>query len=174
MAYNDAERERVLAFYDAMTRWLRPALTPLSADADAAFQVARGLLAGMLDEIPYADRPEHTMAAAMFSCASMLAVFRVLRENGVDAHAWGRAIHALPPAPEPDIGGERYTADAEASLADAASNEFLDGPRALHVRLRRPYEHRYGQRPAANRHDRPRREPMRFPLQARRRAAASG
>lgn len=125
MAYADSERERVLAFYDAMRSWLRPAVARLDADAEATLREARGVLEGMLDDVPYADRPKHTMAAPMFSCASMLAVYQVLRENGVDAHAWGRAIHTLPAVPEPDSGSESFVADAAASQTGAAPNEFV-------------------------------------------------
>ncbi len=125
MAYTDTERERVLAFYDGMSAWIKPAVVIFGGDAAAILREGRERLGGMLDEIPYADRPDHTMAAAMFSCAGMLALFEVLRAKGVDAHAWGGALHALPPPPEPDSQAETYSADAAASQKDAAPNEFV-------------------------------------------------
>ena len=67
------------------------------------------------------------MAGSMFACAAMLAVFEVLRERRVDAHAWGRAIHTLAPAvPNQDeAAAERSRSDAVASQSAAAPNEFV-------------------------------------------------
>jgi hypothetical protein len=59
----------------------------------------------------------------------MLAIFETLREHGIDAHAWGRALHTLPavvpPAADDDAASERERVDAEASQSGAAPNEFV-------------------------------------------------
>jgi hypothetical protein len=106
---------------------MRPGVQSLAADADAVLARGREIFAGLLDELPYVDRPGHSMAGSTFACAAMLAVFQVLRERGIDAHAWGRAIHALPvvvpPGAEDDYA--RVAAEAEASQSDAAPNEFV-------------------------------------------------
>jgi hypothetical protein len=136
MAATLQQRDRVLAFYDGVSHWLAPAVRWVSDEPDAVLASGRAVFEGMLDEIPYVDRPRHTMAASMFACAAMLAVFEVLRERGVDAHAWGRAIHALPPAVPKGGEAEREQgrADALASQSGAAPNEFvfevLDGDEA--------------------------------------------
>jgi hypothetical protein len=106
---------------------MQPAVSRLAADPGAVFAAARVRFEAMLDEIPYVDRPEHSMATSMFSCAAMLAVFQVLRTQQIDAHAWGQAIQGLPvvlttggPA-----GEEGTAADAVASQQSPAANEFV-------------------------------------------------
>lgn len=127
-AYTPAQRERVLRFYDGTSRWLVPAVESLIPDGAEVLARGRDAFEAMIDELPYVDRPEHMMAGSMFACASMLAVFEILRERALDAHAWGRAIHALPGAvPEADdeASAEGGRQDALASQSDAAANEFV-------------------------------------------------
>jgi hypothetical protein len=119
------QREAMLAFYDGISGWLKPAVESLAEDADEVLAASRASFAAMLDEFPYVDRPQHTMAASMFACAAMLAVFENLRGRRVDAHGWGRAVHALPPVPAGGGDDERARADAAASQSQAASNEFV-------------------------------------------------
>ena len=122
-----SQQERLLAFYDAVSRWMKPAVLSLTGEADAALASGRVKFAGMLDELPYVDRPEHTMAGSMLACAAMLAVFEALRDREIDAHAWGRAIHTLPAAvPQADEDGRaRARADAATSQSGVAPNEFV-------------------------------------------------
>ncbi|MDH3687741.1 MAG: hypothetical protein OEP95_16035, partial [Myxococcales bacterium] len=84
------QRERVLRFHQAISRWLKPAVAMVvpQAEVDSVLAQARGSFEEMLDELPYADRPGHVMFGSMFACAAMLSVFRVIRERGVDAHEW--------------------------------------------------------------------------------------
>ena len=126
MSTTPEQRDRLLAFYDAVSRWMRPAVVSLAEEADAVIASGREIFDGLIDELPYADRPDHVMASSMFSCAAMLALFEVLREREIDAHAWGRAIHSLPVVlPQGgDDNRERMRADAEASQSDARRNEF--------------------------------------------------
>ncbi|MGI9432227.1 MAG: L-2-amino-thiazoline-4-carboxylic acid hydrolase [Myxococcota bacterium] len=123
------QRERVLRFHHAVSRWLKPAVGAVvpPSDVDGVQERAARRFEEMLDELPYADRPGHVMFASMFACAAMLAVFRVVREHGVDAHTWGRACHTLPPGVEPsDEASERRSRrDADASQQEAAPNEFV-------------------------------------------------
>lgn len=122
-----AQRDRVLAFYDAVSRWLKPAVGTLAADAETVLASARVGFEAMLHELPYVDRPRHTMAGSMFACGAQLAVYEVLRERGVNAHAWGRAIHGLPAGapPEDEAGRERARSDAAESQESASSGEFV-------------------------------------------------
>ena len=118
----------LLSFYDGVSRWLRPAVESLRADADRVLGDARERYAAMRGELPYVDDPKHTMAGSTFACAAMLAVFEVLRDEGVDAHAWGRAIQELPaavPRGDESEARERAAREAEASQASARPNEFV-------------------------------------------------
>ena len=91
-----AQRDQVLAFYDGISGWLKPAVESLAEDADAVLATSRASFEEMLDELPYVDRPQHTMAASMFACAAMLAVFENLRARKVDARGLeDLAEHAL-------------------------------------------------------------------------------
>ena len=139
------QRERVLRFHQAISRWLKPAVAMVvpQAEVDSVLAQARGSFEEMLDELPYADRPGHVMFGSMFACAAMLSVFRVIRERGVDAHEWGRACHTLPPGVEPsdEASQQRSRRDADASQQGAAPNEFVfemidvdgDGVRGMNV-----------------------------------------
>jgi hypothetical protein len=127
MPTTSQQRQRVLAFYDGVSRWMKPAVSKVAHEADAVLARGRRVFEGMLDELPYVDRPEHSMAPSMFACAAMLAVFEVLREQEIDAHKWGQAIHTLPSVVPPgdDADRERARADAEASRLGGAPNEFV-------------------------------------------------
>jgi hypothetical protein len=127
MAATPEARQRVLAYFGALSGWLQPAVKQLADDDEAVVAQAREVFEGLHDEMPYVEQPEHTMASSMFACAAMLAMFQVLRKRGVDAHAWGRAVHSLP-AVAPPTGGdddERSRRDADASQSSAAPNEFV-------------------------------------------------
>jgi hypothetical protein len=54
--------------------------------ADAATRFAQ-----MVDEIPYADQPDHVMAGSILACYGVLAFLHPLRERGYDEHVLGRA-----------------------------------------------------------------------------------
>jgi hypothetical protein len=126
MPASDQQRVRVLQFFDAVGRWMEPAVSTLTPETGEALAKARTVFEKMIDELPYVDRPQHTMAGSMFACAAMLAVFEVLREDDVDAHTWGRAIQTLPSNVPPSADGadERSEADALASQSSSAPNEF--------------------------------------------------
>ena len=120
-------QERLLAYYDAVSRWMKPAVRSVSEEADVVLARARGIFEGMIEELPYMDQPRHSMAASMFACGAMLAVFEVLREREDDAHGWGRAIQKLPVVVPPSDDSDRASAriDADASQSGAAPNEFV-------------------------------------------------
>jgi hypothetical protein len=117
----------MLTYYDGVAGWMKPGVEGLSDDPDATLAAARDRFDAMVDDLPYVDRPEHTMAFSMFGCAALLAVWEVLREGGVDVHAWGRALCALPPmVGEPsEERRERERRDATASQEEPAPNEFV-------------------------------------------------
>ncbi len=127
MTASREQRDRVLSFYRGMSRWMAPAVRSLAEDSEAVLGAGREVFDDMLDEIPYVDRPRHSMAPSMFACAAMLAVYEVLRGRGVDAHAWGRSLLALPVV-VPENGAderERARADAEASQTAGDPREFV-------------------------------------------------
>jgi hypothetical protein len=120
------QRKSLLGYYDAVAGWMKSGVDSLQPDAGAILAAAKPRFEALLDEIPYVDRPGHTMAGSMFACTAMLAVYQELRERGVDAHAWGRALHALPvTVPPGDEDSERGAADAVASQAGAGASEFV-------------------------------------------------
>jgi len=122
------QRQRLLRFYDGAAGWTKPAILQLSSEADAIVAEARLHFESMVDELPYLDRPDHSMASSMFACAGLLAIFKALRERGLgDAHAWGRAIHTLPAlvGESNAESEERQRRDAEASQANASAAEFV-------------------------------------------------
>ncbi len=129
MAYSESEKRHVLAFYDEpMAPWMRQGLPALATDPNDVLRAGREAFAEMLDDLPYVDRPDHSLADAIFVCGSMLAVYQVLRGRGVDAHAWGRALHAipsLPPGMEDQAPAEEFVKDAIASQSEGAANEFV-------------------------------------------------
>ena len=128
MGATSEQREQLMKFFDGAAGWTKPAVLQLASEADAILAEARIQFGSMVDELPYLDRPDHSMAGSMFACAGLLAIFKALRERGLDdAHAWGRAIHSLP-APFGEMNaesGDRQRRDAEASQANAAAAEFV-------------------------------------------------
>jgi hypothetical protein len=120
--------DRLLRFYDGASQWLKPAVESVSANADSAIAGGRERFSAMRSELPYVDRPDHTMASSVFACAVMLSVFEELRDQGVDAHVFGSAILDLPavaPGEEDEEARGMAAADAEASQSHAAPNEFV-------------------------------------------------
>ena len=71
---------------------LHELLVGLVDDPGAALDEAATFFEQMLADSPYLDIPEHPLAAALHICTMHLAVYRALRERGVDAHAWGRVV----------------------------------------------------------------------------------
>lgn len=129
MAATAEQRDRVLRFHEAISRWLTPAVASVVPGDDVApvLAQARQQFEEMLSELPYVDRPDHSMFASMFACAAMLAAFQVLRERGIDAHTWGAACHQLPPGvtESDEASRERSRLDGDASQHGAAPNEFV-------------------------------------------------
>jgi hypothetical protein len=127
MSVTDEQRHRMRSYYDGVARWMRPGLEGLAPDADEALGAARIRFDAMLDELPYVEQPGHTMAFSMYGCAALLAVWEVLRDAGVDVHAWGRAILTLPPVVgEPDEARrEQERTESVHSQAGAAPDEFV-------------------------------------------------
>ncbi len=127
----DEGRERLLARYekkssnvvDLVARFVAPgARAEVTADAKREF-------AAMVDEIPYADRPSHTMFAPSFGIYQFLAVYKAARGRGYSAHELGRAILATPlartPKPASDEVLQKMKQEAAASQRSAAPNEFV-------------------------------------------------
>lgn len=121
------QHQALLAFYQGIAGWLRPAIERLVPDADAVVDEARNGFEGLLGELGYVDRPTHSMASSLFWAGIVLAVHEVLRERGVDAHAWGRELHTLPAlASEPDDEALAVQArEAAASQAEPVAGEFV-------------------------------------------------
>ena len=122
------EGHRLERQWAALQPYLRALVT--RHDVDAVMADAAGEFAAMVDEIPYAHRPHHTMALSSLGCAGILAVYKAVRSRGVDAHEFGRAVLAAPlPPRDPNADREkvleRTRRDARESQESAAPNEFV-------------------------------------------------
>ncbi len=93
-------------------------------DPEAAMVAAEARLESMLPGLAYLDDPRHPMASSLFLCMSALALYLVLREQGVDAHSYGRAfvdqLAASPPPPPPQQEDDRSPMDRFAGFLEKA------------------------------------------------------
>ena len=104
---------------------------------EAIVSEAADWFAENVDEIPYADQPDHTMAQSILACYSVLAYHQPLRVRGYDEHVLGRAVIdslqkflAAMPVPEADAeatadGREKMMREAMESQQEAAAGEFV-------------------------------------------------
>ena len=118
----------LLRFFDAIRPWLAIGVAAVDRAPDPVLDAARERFAAMAEELPYRGQPRHVMASSIYGTAAMLAVFEVLREDGISAHTWGAALQELPTgpdAPTDERAMERMRREAEASQAGAAPNEFV-------------------------------------------------
>ena len=87
----------VRRFFEAELPRLEHIAQALSADPAAAVERASSRWDEQSPTFAYADETDHPMAPSFLLCAAHLVVFDVLRErDGVDAHAYGRAMHGVP------------------------------------------------------------------------------
>lgn len=134
-------------FFDAM----RPSFARLAgrllddaAAAEAAVERAGALFEEMIPGMAYVDQAGHPMASAVFGCNAHLAMHLALKERGVDAHVYGRAMLAAmaaaskgPSTPSREREGDdanhaqagdpiaTLIAAGNASQKDAAPGEFV-------------------------------------------------
>lgn len=110
-------------------------------DGDAVVDEAAVLFEDMIPGMAYLDTPDAPMAGAVFSCNTLLALWLVLKERGVDVHVFGAAMLAglskrpapKPAAPEEDSQGtpaplegfEALITSGEASQRGAKPGEFV-------------------------------------------------
>ena len=130
MATKD-DQQFVRDFFQRLCGAYREAVSRLVDDADRVFEEATAIHEEMIPDMAYVGNRGHTMASAVFACSGNLALYQALRTRGVDAHQWGRAVlNSIQPGadaerPTPRQFFQRMQQDAEASLADAAPNEFV-------------------------------------------------
>lgn len=122
------EGHRLERQWSAMQPYLRSLVT--RGDVDEVMADAAQEFAAMVDEIPYADRPRHTMALSALACAGTLAVYKAVRKRGVGVHAFGRAVCAAPfpssgRAVDQEKALEQRRRDARASQEGAKPDEFV-------------------------------------------------
>jgi hypothetical protein len=125
----EASLTELYAAREAQVREVVARVLP-EAEVEAAVGEARGAFAKLAPELPYADRRDHIMFEPSFAVFQWLAVYQAVRERGVDAHALGRSILALPanPSPAGDLTPEaiqRILAEAQESQREAAPHEFV-------------------------------------------------
>lgn len=116
--------------YDRAEGPLREVLAALvpEAELESVAGEARAAFLRLSEEMPYADRRDHTMFDPTFSVFQWLAVHEALRGRGIDVHQLGREIMKLPVSPRPEFTAasiERILAEAEESQRGAAANEFV-------------------------------------------------
>ena len=123
-----SEGHRLERQWNVIQPYLRSLVT--RDDVDEVMADAAEEFAAMVDEIPYADRPHHTMALSALGCAATLAVYKAVRRRGVGVHEFGRAVHAAPlPPPDPTVDREKVLEqmrrEARESQESAKPNEFV-------------------------------------------------
>lgn len=78
-----------------VVRGVLTALIPAD-EVPAVAREVREAFAGLSGEIPYADRPRHSMFLSAFGVFVYLALYQVLSARGLDVHRIGRAMLAAP------------------------------------------------------------------------------
>ena len=116
--------QTVMAFFDRGASGLAKSIKNLVPDPEATVGKAREQLEEIAPTLAYIDQPDHPMANSLFYCAINLAVYLKLRDQAVDAHAYGEAmlrhLETLP-APSGAADGD------EASGADGGARDW-SGP----------------------------------------------
>ena len=73
-------------------------------DAETIVEQAATVFDQMIPDMAYLERRDHPMASAVFECSANLALYLVLKDHGIDAHAFGSAMLDLmskAPGPAP-------------------------------------------------------------------------
>jgi hypothetical protein len=124
--------ERLSTYFERQAARMRDALSRFvpADEIDDVLAESRREFAAMAGEIPYADRPEHSMAAAILGCYGVLAVYQAVRPRGYSAHQLGRAVVETMPFPSPEAGGKppglaQMAEEAAQSQRSAAPGEFV-------------------------------------------------
>lgn len=106
-------------------------------NAEATVEAAAAIFDGMIPDMPYVEKRDHPLAAAVLGSIPVLALYLALRERGVDVHRFGRELlSAMAKAPSPEPEGpaddrpplERFAgfvASGEASQRDAVPGEHV-------------------------------------------------
>jgi len=121
----------LVALYDRRAGAVREVLGRIApeAEVEALAAEAREAFALLADEIPYADRRDHSMFEPAFGVFQWLAVFQAARARGIDAHRLGRSVLALRlpalPGPPPPAILEKFRREAEASQRSGDPSEFV-------------------------------------------------
>lgn len=124
-------RQRLLDLYDKRSKGVAKVLAHFAPpeQRDELAAEARREFESMVDEIPYADRPDHSMFGPSFGVYQFLALYQAARARGYTAHQVGRAILATPFSRPPQRASSealaKLRADAEASQRGAAPGEFV-------------------------------------------------
>lgn len=136
---HQADAQFVRNFFETVRPWLTGLAGRLVDDPEAVIERAATLFDGMLPQMAYVDKPDHPMAYAVFDCSELLAVYLALKERGINAHDFGRAmLVAMAETPLPEAKLEQpkderpakdrfaeFIASAEASQRDALPGEFV-------------------------------------------------
>lgn len=120
-------RQRFLDAYKFLSAFMREPLAALvdASEVDALESDAAREFEALLDDIPYADQPEHVMALPSLAGAIVLALYKAARARGYSAHEFGRAMHEAPLPELPTPNQEQLRRDAADSQESAAPNEFV-------------------------------------------------
>ncbi|MEJ2089869.1 MAG: L-2-amino-thiazoline-4-carboxylic acid hydrolase, partial [Gammaproteobacteria bacterium] len=81
-------------YFDRSASYHRGILEGLAEDADAVLDKARSVFEEMGPTLAYGEDREHPMADSLLSCAALLAIFRCVRDSGIDEHRFGAAVVA--------------------------------------------------------------------------------
>ena len=125
-------------FTDARTRYKSMVRHFVEDDAaaDSVVDQAATVFEGMIPTMAYVEKRDHPMASSVFICCATLAVYLVLKDRGVDVHAYGSTmLSSMAQAPAPSEQASEENADtggfatffkyAEESQTEAAPGEFV-------------------------------------------------
>jgi hypothetical protein len=121
----------LLELYDKRAATLRQLIEDFAAkeEVDDLVRETRNEFEALIPDIPYADRPGHSMFRSAFGVFLYLAVFKAARRHGYDVHQVGAAFLREPvrgkPGPVPAAALGQMRKDAEESEKSAAPNEFV-------------------------------------------------
>lgn len=119
---------------------LRDLAQVFTDEPDAVVAAAEARYEALIPTMGYVDRPDHPMAAAVFSCAALLALHQALQElHGVGVHEFGAAMLDCMRADLAAIAASSSSAASDGEAGGDWLTPFLEAA-AASVREPRPGE----------------------------------
>ncbi len=93
-------------FFDSARFRLTRLAERLVPDASVVVDEASAIFDRMLPDLAYQEKPDHPLAAALFTCSVNIALYLAVKSRGVDVHAFGASLLAgltRAPIPVPEL-----------------------------------------------------------------------